>query len=141
MSTKLQSISVALAAGVLFGFGLALSEMLNPARVIGFLDVAGQWDPTLALVMGGALLVTFPLFPRVLHQAKPRWGERFVLPTKVKPDIPLVAGAVLFGIGWGLAGFCPGPAIAALASGLPTVMMFVLAMLAGQLLVAYWPKR
>lgn len=141
MSTKLQSMGVALAAGVLFGFGLALSEMLNPARVIGFLDVAGQWDPTLALVMGGALLVTFPLFPRVLRHAKPRWGERFVLPTKVKPDIPLVVGAVLFGMGWGVAGFCPGPAIAALASGLSTVLMFVLAMLAGQLLVVYWPKR
>jgi uncharacterized membrane protein YedE/YeeE len=122
----------AFTAGTLFGLGLAVSEMINPARVIGFLDIAGRWDPTLVFVMGGALLVTATIFPLVLRRPKPFLAERFHLPAKKEIDRPLVLGAVIFGIGWGLAGFCPGPALAALSSGSSGVAVFVVAMVAGQ---------
>ena len=122
----------ALLVGIIFALGLAVSEMINPARVIGFLDVAGRWDPTLIFVMGGALLVTVPIFPLVLRRQTPFLAEKFILPIKVKIDRPLILGAIIFGIGWGLAGFCPGPALAALASGSPSVALFVAAMIAGQ---------
>ena len=126
-----QLISAFLVAAI-FGLGLSISEMINPARVVGFLDVAGRWDATLLLVMAGALLVTAPAFPLILHRTKPLLADRFVLPTKTQVDRPLIVGAVLFGIGWGLAGFCPGPALAALASGSPAVLLFVTAMIGGQ---------
>jgi uncharacterized membrane protein YedE/YeeE len=119
-------------AGALFGIGLTISEMINPARVIGFLDVTGRWDPTLALVMGGALAVTMPLFPLVLRRNRPVWSGQFYLPVKSEIDRPLVLGAAIFGVGWGLAGFCPGPALAAMASGIPSVYVFVIAMVLGQ---------
>jgi uncharacterized membrane protein YedE/YeeE len=119
-------------AGTLFGLGLALSEMVNPARVIGFLDVAGRWDPTLIFVMGGALLVTATIFPLILRRPRPFLAEQFHLPTKKEIDRPLILGAITFGIGWGLAGFCPGPALAALASGSRAVALFVIAMVVGQ---------
>lgn len=125
----------ALIAGLLFGAGLALSGMVNPVRVVGFLDLAGKWDPTLALVMGGALLVTFPTFPAVIGRARPLFAERFDLPMKVKVDRSLVLGAALFGAGWGIGGFCPGPGIAALATGSVDAVLFVGSMLAGMLLV------
>jgi uncharacterized protein len=121
----------ALIIGTIFGLGLAISQMVNPARVIGFLDVAGRWDPTLIFVMGGALLLTAPIFPVVLRR-KPFLAEQFSLPTKVDIDRPLLLGAIIFGVGWGLGGFCPGPALAALASGSPSVALFVVAMIAGQ---------
>lgn len=121
----------ALIIGTIFGLGLAISQMVNPARVIGFLDVAGRWDPTLIFVMGGALLLTAPIFPVVLRR-KPFLTEQFSLPTKVDIDRPLLLGAIIFGVGWGLGGFCPGPALAALASGSPSVALFVAAMIAGQ---------
>ena len=123
--------------GILFGLGLAISEMSNPARVIGFLDIAGRWDPTLVFVMVGALLITGSMFPLILRQARPLLADRFVLPTQTRIDGPLVLGAVIFGVGWGLAGFCPGPALAALASGSPGVILFVLAMIAGQWLASH----
>jgi uncharacterized protein len=119
-------------AGTLFGLGLAISEMINPARVIGFLDVAGPWDPTLAFVLAGALAVTVPLFRLILRRRRPVLCEEFSLPTRTKIDRPLVAGAALFGIGWGLGGFCPGPALAGLVSGIPGVYFFVIAMIGGQ---------
>lgn len=122
----------ALMTGTLFGLGLTISEMINPARVIGFLDVTGRWDPTLAFVMGGALAVTMPLFPLVLRRARPAWSSEFYLPAKLNIDRPLVLGAAIFGVGWGLAGFCPGPALAGLVSGNAGVCLFVLAMIAGQ---------
>ena len=122
----------ALIIGTPFGLGLAISQMVNPARVIGFLDVAGRWDPTLIFVMGGALLLTAPIFSLVLHRKAPFLAERFSLPTKVEIDRPLLLGAIIFGVGWGLGGFCPGPALAALASGSPSVALFVVAMIAGQ---------
>lgn len=131
----------ALFIGMLFGFGLAVSEMIDPARVIGFLDVAGSWDPTLLFVMGGALALTVPAFPLILRRVRPLLADFFALPTKSKLDGPLIAGAIIFGIGWGIAGFCPGPALAALASGSPTVALFVVAMIAGQWAASLIEKR
>jgi uncharacterized protein len=118
--------------GIIFAIGLTVSEMINPMRVIGFLDVAGHWDPTLLFVMAGALAVTVPLFPMILRRPSPRLAGQFSLPNKTRIDGPLILGAAIFGVGWGLAGFCPGPALAALASGSPAVILFVIAMVAGQ---------
>ena len=126
------AIVSALLIGALFGFGLAVSEMIDPARVIGFLDVTGTWDPTLLFVMGGALAVTLPGFPLILRRARPLLAEFFAMPTQSRLDGSLITGATIFGIGWGIAGFCPGPALAALASGSPGVAVFVVAMIAGQ---------
>jgi uncharacterized membrane protein YedE/YeeE len=125
-------IFTALIIGTIFGLGLAISQMINPARVIGFLDVAGQWDPTLIFVMGGALLLTAPIFPLILRRKGPLLSAGFALPTKLELDRQLILGAVIFGVGWGLGGFCPGPALAALASGSPAIGLFVLAMIIGQ---------
>ncbi|MGH8460133.1 MAG: DUF6691 family protein [Stenotrophobium sp.] len=120
-----------LASSILFGFGLAMSSMINPAKVIGFLDVAGHWDPTLAFVMGGAVLVGLPLFPWVLRRGRPLLESRFRLPTTTAIDRRLIAGAAIFGIGWGMVGICPGPGFAGLVSGVPLIALFVAAMLAG----------
>ncbi len=122
----------ALLSGIIFGLGLAISEMINPARVIGFLDITGQWDFTLMLVMGSALSFTLIGFPLITRKAHPILAEKFTLPTKTTLDMPLLGGAVLFGIGWGLAGLCPGPAIAGLASADPSIFLFVAAMVVGQ---------
>ena len=100
---------VALFSGALFGLGLAVSGMANPQKVIGFLDVAGDWDPTLAFVMCGALLVTVPAFRMIFRRRRPVLAEDFELPTKKEVDGRLVGGSALFGVGWGLSGFCPGP--------------------------------
>ena len=108
----------------------------DTARVIGLLDVAGHWDPTLLLVMAGALVITVPIFPVILQRPKPLLAAQFTLPTKTRLDRPLVLGAVVFGVGWGLVGFCPGPALAALASGSLSVILFVVAMILGQWLVS-----
>jgi len=124
-------VLVALLAGTVFGLGLAISRMIDPAKVIGFLDVAGDWDPSLAFVMGSALLVTTPAFAWARRRARPLLGERFRLPTRSDVDARLVLGAVLFGVGWGLGGFCPGPALAGLFQGAFEVHLFVLSMLAG----------
>jgi uncharacterized membrane protein YedE/YeeE len=130
-----------LAAGVVFGLGLAVSQMVNPAKVIGFLDVAGKWDPTLLFVMGGALLVTMPAFRWVVKRPYPLFAAGFVLPTKKDIEPRLVIGAALFGVGWGLAGFCPGPAVTALVTlGLPVLVFFV-AMLAGSFAYYRWENR
>lgn len=126
---------VSLLAGTIFGFGLSLSGMINPARVLGFLDLlSGQWDPTLMFVLGGALLVAVPGVMLQRRLARPLLDQRFHLPTKTAIDRRLLLGAALFGAGWGLAGFCPGPAIAGLATGLPMVLLFVATMAAGMLL-------
>jgi len=134
-------ILTAFAVGVIFALGLTISEMINPGRVIGFLDVAGHWDPTLLLVMAGALVITVPIFPVILRRPKPLLAAQFTLPTKTRLDLPLVLGAAVFGAGWGLAGFCPGPALAALASGSPSVILFVVAMILGQWLVSRFEAR
>lgn len=124
---------IALLSGFLFSLGLIVSQMVNPAKVLNFLDVFGAWDPTLALVMGGALLVTVPAFRLILRRPHPLFAQRFSLPAKTQVDRRLIGGGIIFGIGWGLAGICPGPALVALASGLPPVLGFVAAMAAG-----YW---
>ncbi len=130
-------ILVALGLGILFGVGLTVSQMVNPAKVIGFLDVAGHWDPSLAFVMGGALLVTLPAFALARRRESPVMVPSFHLPQRRDLDARLVSGAVLFGLGWGLAGFCPGPALASLGLGKPETYPFVAAMIAGTL-AARW---
>lgn len=124
----------ALAAGVLFGFGLSVSQMVSPEKVLNFLDLAGDWDPSLALVMAGAVLVSFAGYRLVRMRAAPLFDGSFHLPTRKDIDRPLVTGAALFGIGWGLVGFCPGPALTALAVGDVKVIGFVVAMVAGMAL-------
>ena len=131
--TRLQPF-FALLAGTVFGLGLAVSGMINPAKVLGFLDVAGAWDPTLLFVMCGALAVTMPAFRYVLKRGQPWFAPGFALPGKADLDPRLIAGAALFGIGWGLVGLCPGPAVAGLVSGQAAAYAFVAAMLAGFLL-------
>ncbi|MCW4150285.1 YeeE/YedE family protein [Halomonas sp. 18H] len=101
-------------AGLLFGLGLTISGMTDPARVIGFLDIAGAWDPTLMFVLGGAVVTNFIGYRLVLRRSHPIFGERFQLPTRQDLDIRLIGGASLFGIGWGLSGYCPGPAFASI---------------------------
>ena len=127
-------VALALAAGALFGFGLSLSGMVDPARVSGFLDVAsGHWDPSLMFVLGGAVMVAVPGVLLSRRLAKPVLAEDFSLPVKTRIDRPLITGSAIFGVGWGLAGFCPGPALSALALGLVPVVLFVSAMIAGML--------
>jgi uncharacterized membrane protein YedE/YeeE len=131
---------VALLSGCLFGFGLAVSGMANPAKVIGFLNLAGRWDPTLAVVMGGALLVTIPGFYWIMRRGRPWLAPKLELPTRKDIDRRLVVGAAVFGVGWGIAGLCPGPAIADLASGRPEIVVFVLAMAFGAWLQTLLPE-
>jgi len=126
---------VSLAAGALFGFGLSLSGMVDPARVIGFLDIAsGHWDPSLAFVLGGALLVALPGIAIQRRLARPALDDCFHLPTATTIDQRLVAGSAIFGAGWGLAGFCPGPAVTALSVGLTAPFVFAAAMALGMTL-------
>lgn len=123
---------VALIAGALFGAGLVVGGMTDPAKVIGFLDLAGRWDPSLAFVMGSALCITLPVFQIVIKgRQRPLLATRFHLPTKVDLDPQLIGGSALFGLGWGIAGLCPGPAVASLVSGSPQVLGFVVAMIVG----------
>jgi uncharacterized membrane protein YedE/YeeE len=132
--TRAARLLAALGAGILFGLGLVISQMVNPAKIIGFLDVAGRWDPTLLVVMAGALAVATPAFRLVLKRSRPLFATGFSLPTRTDLEPRLIAGAALFGIGWGLAGFCPGPAVTALVTLQLPVLVFVVAMLAGALL-------
>lgn len=120
--------------GLLFGSGLTLAGMINPQKVQDFLDFNGAWDASLLLVLGGALLVTFITYPRILRRSRPILGPRFHLPTATAVDGKLVLGAALFGVGWGLSGFCPGPALVALATGSRSALVFVVAMLLGMAL-------
>jgi uncharacterized protein len=117
--------------GIIFGLGLGIGGMTQPTRIIGFLDVTGHWDPTLAFVMGGAVTVTAVLFPLILKRPRPALAERFVLPEKRRIDVALLGGAALFGIGWGLSGYCPGPALVSLVTGSRRVLVFVAFMAAG----------
>lgn len=123
----------ALLAGVLFGIGLAVSGMLIPDKVLNFLDIAGHWDPSLALVMGGALAITIPGYYLVTQQPKPVFANTFSLPTSRDIDVKLLSGAALFGLGWGLSGLCPAPALVNIATGYVDVLAFVGAMLVGML--------
>lgn len=125
---------MALVAGLLFGLGLIVSGMTNPAKVVGFLDLAGAWDPSLAFVLGGAVLVGAATYPHVVKRPKSLLQEVLRLPTATRIDSRLVIGSITFGIGWGLAGYCPGPALASLVQGGVQPTLFVLAMVAGMLL-------
>lgn len=127
-------IFMALVAGLIFGLGLILSGMTNPAKVIGFLDLAGNWDPSLALVMAGAIAVSVVPFRLAKGRATALLGGPIRLPTATDIDRRLVLGSLAFGAGWGLAGYCPGPALASLLSGGAKPLLFVLAMLAGMAL-------
>lgn len=127
-------IVMALMAGLIFGIGLIVSGMTNPAKVIGFLDLAGKWDPSLAFVMGGAILVGIVAFSFARKRERSLLGAVMRLPTATNIDRRLVMGSLAFGAGWGLAGYCPGPALASLASGGVKPMIFTLAMLGGMAL-------
>ena len=128
--TRLRPVA-ALAAGTLFGFGLALSGMLDPVRVQGFLDVFGAWDPSLAFVLGGAVAVAMAGMASIRRMSRPLLADRFHWPVNTRIDAPLVVGSAIFGLGWGLGGFCPGPAMASLSLGLTPTLAFVAFMLAG----------
>lgn len=140
MNYKHKSLAIAFAAGLLFALGLVLSGMTQPAKVIGFLNIGamldggfpGQWDPSLAFVMGGALLVTFVAFAVTPKEGKLPWfADKFELPTRKDIDLKLIGGAALFGVGWALAGYCPGPAFASLLTGGADIVMFLAALLIG----------
>jgi uncharacterized membrane protein YedE/YeeE len=128
-------------AGVVFGIGLALAQMTDPLKVLGFLDLAGAWDASLLFVLGGAVLVAAAGFRFVFRRTAPRFGDRFHLSTRTAIDRPLLIGSTLFGLGWGLAGYCPGPALASLAWGNPEALWFVPAMLAGAGLQRWQARR
>ena len=132
---------LSLFAGTVFGLGLAIAEMTNPLKVQAFLDLTGDWDPSLAFVMGGAVLVTLVAFRFILRRPVPFYGERFYLPTLIQINRTLLAGATLFGIGWGLAGYCPGPALATVLSGNAETAWFVPAMLVGGALQRWQARR
>jgi uncharacterized membrane protein YedE/YeeE len=132
---------VSLACGIAFGAGLALSDMTNPAKVQNFLDFFGSFDPSLACVMGSAVAVSAAASAAARRRAAPWLAGAFALPTRRDIDAPLVGGAALFGVGWGLAGLCPGPALAGLVSGQGGVALFAASMLAGIWLQRRWAAR
>jgi len=125
--------AAAFGAGLVFGIGLWISGMATPRKVLDFLDITGAWDPSLALVMAGAVGVTLTLFGRILKRPSPFFADRFALSLKQQVDTPLIVGATLFGIGWGIGGYCPGPALTALSNLSAEAFVFVGAMIAGGL--------
>lgn len=127
-------VASAFIVGVLFGLGLTISQMIDPAKIIAFLDVAGAWDPSLLVVMASALAVSFVGYRIVFARERPAFEPSFQIPTKTAIDRPLVVGSAMFGAGWGLAGLCPGPAIAAAALGQGEIYVFLIALFAGMLL-------
>lgn len=126
-----RGLPLAVAAGALFGIGLAVSGMTQPAKVIGFLDLFGAWDASLAFVMLGAIGVHFVAYRLIVRRRAPLFDTKFHIPDKTQLDGRLLAGAALFGIGWGLGGYCPGPGLVSAASGASTALLFVLAMTVG----------
>lgn len=137
----MKRIMYALVAGALFGLGLAVSGMTNPDKVLNFLDLAGRWDPSLALVVGGALAVSVPGYAWVRRRGRTVCGDALQLPPATRIDARLLAGSALFGIGWGIAGYCPGPALANLAHGATEAVAFVIALLAGSQLARFLPNK
>ena len=129
-----RSLLTAFLSGLIFGVGLLLAGMANPAKVLAFLDIAGHWDPSLALVMGGAIPVSAIGFYLTRQRSAPLFGDNFQAPSNRKLDKRLVLGALGFGVGWGLAGFCPGPALVALGTGSLKPVVFVAAMLSGMVI-------
>ncbi len=133
------AIALQFLSGLLFGLGLVLSGMADPAKVLNFLDLAGAWDPSLAFVMAGAVAVTMAGYRIVLRRPRPLLAPGFDLPTKRTVDRRVVLGPAVFGVGWGLAGFCPGPALTSLALAAPGTLIFVPAMLAGMAAARWLP--
>tara|TARA_R110002020_G_scaffold2447_3_gene11467 strand:- start:39319 stop:39738 length:420 start_codon:yes stop_codon:yes gene_type:complete len=131
---------IAFASGLLFGVGLIIAGMANPAKVLAFLDLFGAWDPSLALVMAGAIGAAFVPMQWAQRAQRSLSGEPMNLPDNRRIDRRLVLGAVIFGAGWGVAGFCPGPALVALGAGMPQALLFVVAMLAGMLLFKLYDR-
>ena len=131
----------ALLSGLVFGLGLIMSGMANPAKVLGFLDLAGAWDPSLAFVMGGAILVGFFAFLIAKKRTLSFIGAEIKLPTASAIDSRLLTGSALFGAGWGIAGFCPGPGLVALGMGEPKALVFIAAMLAGMVIFTWLEKK
>lgn len=125
-------------AGALFALGLMISDMTSPGRIVGFLDLGGSWDPTLMFVMAGAIGVYAPFAWRARRRRHPWFAHRFHWPTQQRVDVALVGGAALFGVGWGLSGFCPGPALLATGTGRTDTLVFVAALLAGTVAVRLW---
>ena len=130
-----------LSAGLLFGFGLALSGMTHPQKVLGFLDVAGPWDASLLFVLGGAVGVTLVSFRFILRLGKPMLAERFIITRETHIDRPMILGAILFGIGWGISGYCPGPAIALIAAPNWELLAFLPAAILGAVAEKYFELR
>lgn len=127
--------------GLLFGIGLIVSGMTDPGKVIGFLDITGAWDPSLALVMGGAVAVGVVAFAIAGKRREAALGGPMLLPERGGIDRRLVMGSLVFGVGWGLAGFCPGPALVAMGGGYLKAVVFTVAMIAGMLLQQWWDRR
>lgn len=123
--------TVALLCGIIFGAGLTLSQMTDPAKVLSFLDIAGNWDPSLIFVMLGALTVTMTSFRIILKMPSPLLAQRFLIASKTALDKPLILGSVIFGIGWGITGYCPGPSVAGLGLGNIEALIMVCAIYAG----------
>lgn len=134
------SIVASLLCGLIFGAGLLISGMVQPTKVLGFLDIFGAWDPSLAVVMAAALAVSVPGFRLVNRRPQPWLAGQYFWPSRSDIDLPLLTGAALFGIGWGLVGLCPGPALESLATLSPGVIVFVVAMAAGMALHDAWQK-
>ena len=128
-------------SGLLFGAGVTVSGMVNPMKVLNFLDIAGRWDPTLIFVMGAGLAATFFGYRAVLARGRPVFAPGFKLPAATAVDARLIGGSALFGLGWGLTGLCPGPAVASLVFGNPQTIVFAAAMTAGMILVRIMPDR
>ena len=130
-------------AGLLFGYGLSLSRMVDRHVVLGFLDVTGRWDPTLVFVLAGAVGVAFVGYRLVLGRARPVLAQTFQIPARKSIDAPLLLGAAVFGVGWGLSGYCPGPAISASALGVANALVFLVSMLAGMVIYRFvgWARR
>jgi uncharacterized membrane protein YedE/YeeE len=132
---------IAFISGILFGLGLGVSQMIDRQRILGFLDITGNWDPTLLFVLGGAVGVTVIAFRFVLRLPHPLLSDQFYLPTHKDIDRPLVIGAAIFGVGWGIAGYCSGPSLTALVLGIWNPVLFVVAMIVGSLSYKWFSTR
>jgi uncharacterized protein len=135
------TVIVSFLCGLVFGFGLLISGMTDPMKVLGFLDILGRWDPTLGFVMIGALAVSGLGFRFARHRGAPLLASQSLWPTRTDIDAPLVTGSILFGIGWGLVGLCPGPALENVATLSPRIIIFVVAMSVGMILQEFWQRR
>jgi uncharacterized membrane protein YedE/YeeE len=138
--TTLRNLA-ALGSGVVFGLGLSLAQMTNPDKVLNFLDISGAWDPSLLLVLGGAVVLSALGFRLVFRRGAPLWDRLFHLPLTRAVDTPLIVGSALFGIGWGLSGYCPGPAIASIGFGNPEALWVLPSIIAGAALQRWTHRR